>query len=131
MAITRLELQKQYEQNHMIVTEQLVKDMFNLIRSQITTCNNHGTTLYSKNFNYTEGWNQPLCDNVAEKLKEYYVDSKILSCNKVIYIDWSLPKNDITTSVIDDQNLSDDGKDNIQINISLPSRIRTRSSSRK
>ena len=131
MTITRLELKKQYEQNHKSVTEHLVKDMFSRICSYISSCNNNGTTSYSKNFIYTEGWNQSLIDKVAEMLKECYVDSKILSCNSVIYIDWSLPKDDIIT-VIDGQNLRDDEKDNnIQINISLPSRIRTRSSSRK
>jgi hypothetical protein len=131
MPITRLELQKQYQQNYQAVTEHLVKDMFSRICGYISSCNNNGTTHYSKNFNYTEGWNQSLIDKVAEMLKEYYVDSKILSCNNVIYIDWSIPNTDIITTTTD-HNLNVDEKDNnIQINISLPSGTRTRSSTRK
>ena len=129
MTITRTELKKQYEQNHNVMTDQLVKDMFTRIRNEVTSCNFYGSTIYSKDFNYVQYWNQSLIDKVVVMLKEYYIDSKVLSCNKVIYIDWSLPKDDIT---ITDHILNDDEKDNnIQINISLPSRIRTRSSANK
>ena len=89
-------------------------------------------------FTYKAYWTLPLVDMVVELLKTHYTDTHIYTCNKVIYMTWTFMdhfanKTDMiadssTNNVIDVQSVEDDK--NIQINITLPSRV-TRSSSRK
>jgi len=142
MSITRSDLKKQYEQNYTIETNNLINDMFNKICNDIHTTNNYGSTCYQKELFYVQFWTNSLCKKLVTMLKNHYIDSNVYLHECRITVDWSIPNDDITNSVVvdegytvrksSDQNLSDDGKDNnIQINISLPSRVSTRSSARK
>ena len=138
MPVTRHELRKQYEQNHKNVIEIMIQSTFNSICDEVTTSNYYGNTTHKVDFTYKAYWTLPLVDMVVELLKTHYTDTHIYTCNKVIYMTWTFMdhfanKTDMiadssTNNVIDVQSAEDDK--NIQINITLPSRV-TRSSSRK
>lgn len=151
MPVTRHELRKQYEQNHKNVIETMIQSTFNSICDEVTTSNNYGNTSHKVDFTYRAYWNQSLVDRVMELLKNHYTDTHIYSCNKIIYMTWTFmdhfaDKTDMVADsstnntenivealssyvpAVDVQSLDDDK--NIQINITLPSRV-TRSSSRK
>ena len=142
MPVTRSDLRKQYENNHKSAMEGLINSTFNQICDEITISNSYGKTMHKVDLTYRVHWTQTLVDRVVEILKTYYSDTHIYTCDKVIYINWtfadhfadssdtenvveasssSVPANDI---------LNLKGDEDIQINISFPSRV-TRSSSRK
>jgi len=149
MSITRSDLKKQYEQNYTIETNNLINDMFNKICNDIHTTNNYGSTCYQKELFYVQFWTNSLCKKLVTMLKNHYIDSNVYLHECRITVDWSIPNDDITNTVVvgqmdevpQQQNLKvtsslsseeNFGKDNnIQINISLPSRVSTRSSARK
>ncbi len=137
MPITRSELRKQREINQKSATEGLIKNMFHSVCSEVTICNSYGTTTHKVNLKYSAYWSQPLVDRVVEMLQAHYIDSHIWTCDKAIMIEWTFADHfsdgdiaaDSAANSVIDVNRSNVDED-IQINISFPSRV-TRSSSRR
>ena len=134
MPITRSELREQREKNQKNASAKMIDNMFDSICHDVTTCNMYGSTTHTIDLRYRMHWTQPLMDRLVEKLKAHYIDSHIWECDKAVRIEWNIDDSDIvedspTNSVIDVKNVSGD-PENIQINISFPTRV-TRSSSRK
>jgi hypothetical protein len=135
MPITRTELHKQYLLIHRDATEKLITNMFNTVCDEITIYNSYGTTSYCLDLKYRQYWTHELVDKVVEKLKLHFTDCEVFQCDRAINVNWSLPKNnsEINDDVADNSATivgDNENNKNIQINITLPSRI-TRSSTRK
>jgi hypothetical protein len=133
MPITRAELLRKYQENYVKSIDSLISCTVEEISRQIETANSHGSTSYSHDLTYRPYWTLPSIDKLIDKLKVHYPDSDIYSIAKIVKINWKLDeKDDVSdapknTAVV---KTTEDDK-NIQINISLPSRISTRSSTRK
>lgn len=126
MTVTRSQLNNDFVNSNNVHIEHFIDDMFKRVCNEVKLHNMYGFTKYTKDFKYTQYWRTEFSDKLVEKLKNYYTDSIVTSMNDYITIDWTLPKNNITTSV--HENDTNETTQDIEINITLPSRIRTRSS---
>ena len=94
MPVTRSELRKEYEQNHVNVTNGMVLNMFNSICDEVTSYNNCGMTECCIVFRDPKYWSQqPLIDRVMKMLKAHYTDSHIYTHDKTITIVWTYADN--------------------------------------
>lgn len=125
MPVTRSQLHEDYVKSENAQLNNHIDKMFFHICNEVNTSNLYGFKTYTKDVKYTQFWKKEYTDKVIEKLKAHFTDSIINSINDTIYIDWTLPTENITTSVQDEK------EENIEINITLPSRISTRASSKK
>ena len=133
MPITRSELREQREKNQTTASAKMIEKMFDSICHEVDTCNSYGGTTHTIDLRYRPHWSLPLVNRLVEQLKAHFIDSHVWECDKSVMIEWNIDDNIVAdssnNSVINVNNLTGD-EDNIQINISFPTRV-TRSSSRK
>ena len=103
----------------------LIDDMFSRICNDVNTANLYGFKNYTKDVKYVQFWRDEFTNKVVKKLRDHYVDSTITSINGTIHIDWSFTINE------NDVYVNDETEENVKINITLPARIQTRSSSKR
>jgi hypothetical protein len=103
--------------------------MFDEIRREITIANQCGNTSFTKDFKYYMHWNTGgLIELLVTMLREYYIDSEVITVDTMVKVDWSLsrparpPQPQVRVDTPSEQN--------IQINITLPSRVMTRAATK-
>ena len=132
MPITRAELLRKYQECHVHMIDELITSSFYDISKQVNIANSYGNTSFTQDYKFRPFWTPSLVQKLVDKLKLHYIDSKIhVSDDTRLTIDWTL--DNVVSDVSNDTvvvNTSEDEK-NIQIKITVPSRIRTRSSTKK
>jgi len=130
MPVTRAQLQQDYQENHVRVKTQIVTKMFDDICRQITTANHCGNTSYTMNLMYSMYWedNAAMIESLATMFREYYIDSEVTVVEKKIKVDWSLPRPPPPPQP--QVRVDTPSEQNIQINITLPSRVMTRAAAK-
>ena len=130
MPITRAQLQQEYQETHVQAKTQIVTRMFEEIRREITIANQCGNTSFTKDFKFYMHWNTGgLIEPLVTMLREYYIDSEFITVDTMVKVDWSLPRPARQGPVIHVQE-NPTSEQNIQINITLPSRVQTRAAAR-
>jgi hypothetical protein len=109
----------------------LIEREFEIVCDKIHKLNTYGKTSTKSEYKYSSLWTAPLLERLVDKLKVGYPDSKIILDDFTIIIDWALD-NDVSDEPNDTVNVKTTENDkDIQINITMPSHIVTRSSARK
>ena len=130
MPVTRAELQNSYIANHVGRTNKLVVSMFTTVCDEIDIANQYGCTKLQKDLTYIQYWSDFLIDKLVDMLKAHFVDSTIIVINRQILISWNIDVNLIKPEPepVPSNKKGNVENENIKIEISVPSQIRTRSS---